>query len=147
MLTETNKAIVRRFIEEVQNQHHLNIVGEIMDPHMIDHFYDAQGMSRPENAVETFKAFYSNMLAAFSDLRVTIHQMLAEGDKVVTHKTFHGTHQGVFRGMPPTGKKITVDVMDIFRIVDGKIVEHWAVVDWLSMMQQLGAVPKAPMTA
>ncbi len=146
MSIESNKALVRRFIEEVQSRHRLEVAAEIMAPHMIDHFYEAQGLPQPENAVEAFKAFYSSMLTAFPDLHVTVQDLLAEGDKVVTYKTFHGTHQGAFRGIPPTGNKISVDVMDIFRIADGKLVEHWAIIDWLNMMQQLGAVsgPQGP---
>jgi steroid delta-isomerase-like uncharacterized protein len=143
MSVEENKAIVRRFLEEVQSQHNLDIVGELMDPNMIDHYYDAQGLQQPKNAVEGFKKFFSGMLAAFPDIKAVIHDQVAEGDKVVTHKTFHGTHKGEFRGIPPTGKKASVDVIDIFRIADGKMVEHWAVIDWMGLMQQLGVVPKS----
>ena len=60
---------------------------------------------------------------------------------MVTRKTFHGTHQGPFMGMPPTGKQAAVDVIDIFRIEDGKIAEHWAVTDMLGLMKQLGMIP------
>ncbi len=80
------------------------------------------------------------MLSAFPDLKAVIHDQVAEGDKVVTYKTFHGTHKGEFREIPPTGKKISVDVIDIFRIANGKMVEHWTVIDWMGLMQQLGVV-------
>ncbi|RMD87900.1 MAG: ester cyclase [Calditrichaeota bacterium] len=134
------KSLIRRFVQEVQNQHELQRVGEFMDTQMIDHFYDAQGMPQPNDAVEAFKKFYSGMLAAFPDLTVTIHDIITEGEKVVTYKTFHGTHQGTFKGFPPSGRKISVDVIDIFRLENGKFVEHWAVVDWMSLMQQIGAI-------
>ncbi len=142
MSLEKNKAIVRRFVEEVQSQHNLDIVGELMDPNMIDHYYDAQGLQQPKNAIEGFKKFYSGMLAAFPDVKAVIHNQVAEGDNVVTHKMFLGTHKGEFMGIPPTGKKITVNVIDIFRIADGKMVEHWAVIDWMGLMQQLGGAPR-----
>jgi predicted ester cyclase len=73
--------------------------------------------------------------------KAVIHSQVAEGDKVVTHKTFHGTHKGEFRGIPPTGKKVAIELIDIFRISGGKLMEHWAVVDWMSVMQQLGVLP------
>lgn len=117
MSLEENKAIVRRFIEEVQSQHNLDLVDELIDPNQIDHSgLQPQGL----NAVEGFKKFFSGMLTAFPDLKAVIHSQVAEGDRVVTHKTFHGTHKGEFMGIPPTGKKVSVDVIDIFRIAEGK---------------------------
>ncbi len=138
MSIEHHKAIVRRFVEEVQGQHRLDLVEELMDRQMIDHFYETRGMPLPEDAVEAFKHFYSGMLAAFPDLHVEVHEIIAEGDKVVTYKTFHGTHRGAFQGIGPTGRRIAVDVMDIFRLAHGKMVEHWAVVDWMGLMRQIG---------
>jgi len=133
MSLEENKAIVNRFVEEVQNKHNLGAVDELFDRNMVEHF-GLPGLS----AIEGFKRFFSGILTAFPDLRVVIHNQVAEGDKVATHKTFHGTHKGEFMGIPPTGKKIATDVMDIFRIAGGKIVEHWAVQDRASLMEQLG---------
>ena len=141
MSAEKNKALVRRFVQEVQNEHKLDRVAEFMDVHMIDHFYDSQGLPQPENTVEAFKKFYSGMLASFPDLKGDIHDMIAEGDKVVTYKTFRGTHKGEFRGIPATGRQISVDVIDIFRVANGKLVEHWLVADWMALMQQIGALP------
>lgn len=133
MSLEENKAIVYRFVEEVQNKHNLDAVNDLFDRNMVDHL-GQPGLS----AVEGFKRFYSGLLAAFPDLKCVIHNEVAEGDKVATHKTFHGTHKGEFMGMPPTGKKIAIDVMDIFRIAGGKMVEHWAVQDSAGLMEQLG---------
>lgn len=79
--------------------------------------------------------------AAFPDLHVTVEDMVAEGDKVVARVTMSGTHKGEFMGIAPTGKQITVGIIEILRIAGGKVVEHWNVVDSLGMMQQLGAVP------
>ncbi|MEE9459587.1 MAG: ester cyclase [Candidatus Bathyarchaeia archaeon] len=137
MSLEANKVLVRRFVEEVQSQHKLTTVDEIMDPNMIDHAAQPSSL----NSVETFKKFFSGMLIAFPDIKVDIHNQVAEGDKVVTHKTFHGTHKGEFMGIPPTGKKVALEVIDIFRIAGGKFAEHWAVIDMMSMMQQLGVIP------
>jgi predicted ester cyclase len=70
------------------------------------------------------------------------HEMLAEGDMVCARVTFSGTHQGEFMGLPPTGKRIEVDAIDIVRIRDGQVAEHWGVFDAMLMMQQLGAIPE-----
>jgi predicted ester cyclase len=72
---------------------------------------------------------------------MTVEDIVAEGDKVVTRGTFSGTHKGEFMGINPTGKRISVGVIEILRIADGKMVEHWNLVDSLGMMQQLGVVP------
>jgi steroid delta-isomerase-like uncharacterized protein len=137
MTLEENKALVRRFIEEVQSQHKLTAVDEIMDPNMIDHY----GQPSNLNSVEAFKKFFAGFIAAFPDVKAVIHNQVAEGDNVVTHKTFHGTHKGEFMGIPPTGKKVAIELIDIFRISRGKLVEHWAVADMMSVMQQLGVIP------
>jgi predicted ester cyclase len=78
---------------------------------------------------------------AFPDLHVVIHDQVAEGDRVVTRKTFHGTHQGDLIGIPATGRSVAFDVIDILRVQNGKITDHWNVVDQLGLMHQIGAIP------
>jgi predicted ester cyclase len=135
-----NKMIVRRFVEEVQSRHNLVLAEELMSPNMIDHYLESLGLPHSPNAVEDFKKFYSALLAAFPYSKATIQNQLAEGDLVATHKTLYGTHKGEFRGIQPTGKRIALDLMDIFRIAEGKIVEHWAVIDFMNLMRQLDTV-------
>jgi steroid delta-isomerase-like uncharacterized protein len=77
--------------------------------------------------------------ASFPDLRITVDDLIAEGDKVVARLTARGTHQGTFRAIPPTGQFVQWSGIRIFRIADGKIVEHWATWDDLSLLRQLGA--------
>jgi len=85
---------------------------------------------------------------AFPDIEVVIHDQLAEGGRVVTRKSFRGTHRGEFMGVSPTGKQVVIDVIDIHRIENGQSAEHWTVADMLSVIQQLGAVPsRAPASA
>ena len=136
MPLEQNKALVRRFVEEVQCQHNLAALDELFSPD----FVDRSGMTNPPT-LEGSRQFFTMMFAAFPDLRFTIRQQIAEGDKVLTHKTLHATHRGPFMGIPPTGREVSVDVMDIFTVAGGKITEHWTVGDMLGMMQQLGVVP------
>jgi steroid delta-isomerase-like uncharacterized protein len=136
MLLQNNKALVRRFVEEVQNQHDV----EALDEFFSQDFVDYGGMTNPPN-IEGTKALFTAYFAAFPDQVYTIHMQLAEGDKVMTHKTFKGTQAGSFMGLPATGKTVSFDIIDIFTVVDGLITEHRVVADSLSMMQQLGAVP------
>jgi steroid delta-isomerase-like uncharacterized protein len=137
MSVEENKAVVKRFIEEVQNQYKLELVDQLFDPSYKDH---ASGPGIVPG-IEGFKQFFGMMLQTFPDLHATIHDQIAEGDKVVTRKTFSGTHKGDFRGLPPTGKQIELGVIDIFRISGGRIAEHWMQADFLGLMQQLGMIP------
>jgi predicted ester cyclase len=97
-------------------------------------------MSNPPNR-EGIRAMFSAMNAAFPDGHWEILRQLADEDLVATHKTFHGTHQGSFMGIPPTGKEIAFDVIDIMTIKNGMIIEHRVVMDTLGMLQQLGAIP------
>lgn len=135
MSLQENKSVVRLFVEQVQNQHNLDALDELLSPNFVDH----SGMTSPPG-LEGTKAFFSIMFAAFPDMHFTIRQQLAEGDQVMTYKTFHGTHQGDFMGIPPTGKQVSFNVIDIFTVVEGKLSEHWTVSDMLSLMQQLGLV-------
>ena len=79
---------------------------------------------------------------AFPDSYSAIEVMIAEGDKVATRKTFYGTHQGEFMGIPPTGRQVSIALIDIVRVADGKVMEHWSMGDSLGMMQQLGVIPQ-----
>ena len=140
-MSEANKATVRRLIEEVQNGHDLARMEAFLAPDFINHM-EAPDHSSELNAVERAKIVFRQLFAAFPDLHVTIQDQLAEGDKVVTHKLFQGTHQGPFMGVAPTGKPIEFAVIDILRLDNGKVVEHWAIQDRLALLQQLGLVPE-----
>lgn len=141
-ILDQNKAVVRQFVEEVQSQHRLELIDQLIASEYNDH---ATGPGIIPGR-EGFKQFFGMMLSSFPDLHATIHDQIAEGDKVVTRKTIRGTHKGVFRGIPPTGKQIELDVIDIFRVANGKIVEHWMQADFLGLLQQVGEVP-APGTS
>jgi predicted ester cyclase len=81
------------------------------------------------------------MRGGIPDMTAEIHDMMQDGNKVITRKTFHGTHTGVLFGVPPTGRPVAIDVIDIVRIEDGQLREHWNIVDRLGMLQQLGVIP------
>ncbi len=97
--------------------------------------------TEPKDNLDGTKQFFTMFFTAFPDIKATIHEQITEGDKVWSRKTFNGTHQGEFMGIPPTNKPVEINVIDIHRVVDGKIIEHWAVADMLGLMQQLGAIP------
>ena len=143
MSVEENKALVRRFYEEVFNQKHTAAIGELFDPDMVDHALPPGLPSGIEGAKHT----YSMYLAAFPDLHFTVEDIIAEGDKVVARLTAQGTQQGALMGIPPTGKPVAITGIDILRIAGGKIVEIWANFDLLGMLQQLGVVPAPGQTS
>ena len=139
MSAEANKAVLRRLIEELFNKQNLDIVDELFSPDFVEHEELPPGA--PEGR-EAPRWFTQQFLAAFPDLQVTIDDLIAEGDKVVARETWTGTHKGDFMGMPATGRRISFGVIDIVRVEDGQLVEHWAVSDSLTMLQQLGAIPE-----
>ena len=135
---EANKALIRRFVEEVQNQKSEEAYWELNDAEFVNLAPLPPGISADR---EGGFAYLFGFMNAFPDSRVTIDDMIAEGDQVVTKKTFIGTHTGDFAGIPSTGQTVTLQFVDIMRVRDGKIVEHWNCIDQLSFMQQLGVIP------
>ncbi len=136
MSTEENKAVVRRWFEAL-NRGDLRAAFETIDPNIVDH--EIPPGSPP--GIEGVRQMFTTSFAAFPDMHITIDDMIAEGDRVVTRITARGTHQGEFMGMPPTGKQITLTSFDIVRVVGGKQVEHWGQMDMMGLMQQLGVMP------
>jgi steroid delta-isomerase-like uncharacterized protein len=130
-----NKQLVRHLFEEWINRKNLAAVDQMLTPDYVDHEY---GLARGS---EGTKAFLTALYAAFPDIQVKIEDILADADKVVVRNTWRGTHQGTFRGIAPTGKSVTIKGIVIWRIADGKVAERWATIDYLSLMQQLGALP------
>ncbi len=142
-MTADNKALNRRFVEEVINQGNIEAIDELIDPGVVDHAVPAGFPTGREGA----KQFFAMMRSAFPDLHLTIEDMIAEGDKVVMRSTWSGTHQGEFMGIPATGRRVTVSAIDISRVADGRIVEHWEQSDALGLMQQLGVVSPPEQTS
>lgn len=136
MSTETNKAIVRRYIEQILNNQQHDLVDEFFVDTVELHGVGPSIIGR--SAVVEWLAMFA---AAFPDWHTTIDDMVAEGDKVVVRTTSNGTHQGEFEGLPATGKPLTQYSITIFRLTNGKIVEARLQTDMLSMMQQLGLIP------
>lgn len=135
--SERNKAVVRRFIEEVQNKKNMDLFDELNAPDFVN-LSAPPGMPTDR---EGGKMFLGGFLSAFPDSQVTIDDMIAEGDRVVTKKTFTGRHTGDLPEIPASGNTVSLQYVDILRLRDGKIIEHWLCMDQLSFLQQLGAIP------
>jgi steroid delta-isomerase-like uncharacterized protein len=135
-MSEQNKALVRRVIEEVYNRGNLALVDELSTSDLVIHLTSQEIRGR-----EGAKEYVAALRAAFPDLHMTIEDQIAEGDRVVTRWTARATHRGEFQGISPTGRQVRVAGTDIDRIADGKAVECWSHVDELGIMQQLGTIP------
>ena len=137
-MSEENKALVRRWIEEL-NKGNLAVLDEVFASNFVYHeptSGDVKGLAAFKRLVEVYH------LEVFPDMQATIDDLFAEADTVVMRFTSRGTHKGELMGIAPTGKLVALVGIFIGRIVDGKFAEAWEVFDALGMMQQLGAVPQ-----
>jgi len=110
-----------------------------------DDFVEHQGGPGLPPTKQGTLEFFRTVLAAFPDWRMTVEDLIAGGDKTVARVTATGTHKGEFMGVPPTGTRVDVQLIDIMRFDSaGLVCEHWGVADMLSLVQQLGVVPAGP---
>jgi steroid delta-isomerase-like uncharacterized protein len=130
-----NKATMLRVYEEVFSQGDLDLLDELLADDFVEHEELPPGIPQGKEAP---RALMSMMRGAFPDFRVAVEEMLEDGDKVITRARFSGTHEGEFMGIPATGKRFDIAVIDIIEFRDGKGVAHWGVMDMAGMMQQLG---------
>jgi steroid delta-isomerase-like uncharacterized protein len=125
-MTDENKAIAKR-VYEIISSGDFDRAEEIVDASAPDN--ELRPGDPPATLIDTFKETFSEAREAFPDMRVTVVDLVAEGDRVAARVTMRGTHRGVFQGLAPTGKRVEVRAMDMFRISDRKIVEHWGHAD------------------
>ena len=142
MSLEDNKALVRRYFEDVP--YNPDACDEIFAPSFQFHAIVHTSITPQvvECTPQSEKAFYEQHKSIWGDWHMSIVEMIAEDDRVVVHWTSQGIHQGEFHGLPPTGKQVTNSGINIFRIADGRIVEVWDIFDRLWMWQQLGVLPE-----
>lgn len=131
---EQHKTLFEQVIEEVFNQHNLDAADRYYPSNYIQH--------NPEvpPGREGFKQFFGMIFEAFPDWTATIEHLVVEGDMLMTFISWTGTHQGQFMGTPATGQRVTIRTADLFRIENQLLVEHWDVVENMSMMAQIGAI-------
>jgi steroid delta-isomerase-like uncharacterized protein len=137
--TNQNKDLIRRAVEEIWNQGNYSNLERFVSRDFTVHLSNDEKIQ----GVEGIKQFFSELRNAFPDIRFVIEDQVAEADRVVTHWTAKGTHQGTFKGIPPSGKRLNFTAIDIDRIVDGKVVECWSKMDELGILKQLGVMPAA----
>ena len=137
-MSEQNKAVSRRLVEDVFVGGNLDLAEELVDARFVGHDV---AMPEPIRGPEGLKQQAKGYRDAFPDLQFTIEDQIAEGDQVVTRWTVTGTHKGDLFGMSPTGKQATITGITIDRFSGGKIAESWDNWDALGLMQQLGAIP------
>lgn len=125
--------IARRYYEEVWDMGDLDAADELVAPEIVLNSW-APGM-------DALKGVITSTRESFPDLKYTLEDVIVAGDKVVVRFTFRGTHRGVYRDLAPTGTEVAYTGIGIWRVADGKLVEHWSNVDLYGLMQQLGAIP------
>lgn len=134
-MSEANKAVVRRYLLEILNHRETDLLGSLVDADYLDHVAfpgQAPGLAGVRQRVNT--------LLGSLDPQWTVHDLVAERDLVMVRWTLAGTHQGTFLGVPATGKPISFNGIDIYRVTDGKLSEHWNVVDMLEFYRQVGMI-------
>lgn len=133
---------MRRYVEDVVSRGDLDAIEDVYAQDYVNHTTLAEGDLRGPDAV---RGVVTAFRTGFPDVNVVIDDVIAAGDKVVARLTGYGTHTGEFLGLAPTGKKIEVRIISIFRIADGKIVERWENMDTMTLMQQIDAIPRSSM--
>lgn len=138
-MSEENKNVVRRHLEELWNKRDFTIANELLTPDCRNIDPATKDLGR---GPEAYKKLVSMYTSAFPDLHFMINDLFGEGDRVVVRWTATGNHAGELNGIPPTKKQFKLSGMSICRMSDGKIAELWVVWDALGLFQQLGIIPE-----
>jgi steroid delta-isomerase-like uncharacterized protein len=134
---ELNKAVSRRFNDEVKNRHNVAAIDELLGAEFVNHS-SIPGFADTREGV---KSYFAHLIDAFPDFCSRIDHTIAENDEVVESFTCEGTQRGEFMGIAATGRRVCFEGMHIFTLRDGKITGHWNVLDQLTLMRQLGVLP------
>lgn len=133
--TVTNKAVVKRYIDEIQNGHSLDAIGEVFAEDFVDH--TASGGGAFVGGIEGLKRGYACFLEAFPDLHADVEKLIAEGDTVVAYKTLTATHSGEWLGFPASGNRVKFRIISIYKIKGNKLAEFWGLQDEAALRKQL----------
>jgi steroid delta-isomerase-like uncharacterized protein len=137
-ITAGPEAVLRRLIDEGFSQGRLDVADDLIADDLVEHQNYGPGHAP---GAEGVKAVITSLRRAFSDFRLTVQEVTTDGDVVWSRNVASGTNDGSFMGHPPTGRTVQIDVIDIVRVRDGRIVEHWGVPDRLGVLLQLGLLP------
>ena len=139
-MLEENKAVIRRYFDEVMGQEDLAAASELVSADYLNH-----SLANPAIGFVSLRQRITSLRSAFPDAKITLEDLIAEGEKVIARWTLRGTHQGLFHdglvnNVAPTGKPVTMTAISIFRVENGKIVECWSERDRLGRLHQLGVL-------
>jgi steroid delta-isomerase-like uncharacterized protein len=142
MSEQDNKTVVRRYYEQVFNQRRTDLIDQLAVEDYVEHDpFPGQGNGRAD-----LTARVQAILDAFTPLQFRLELLVAENDQVIAHWSQAGTHNGAFMGIPATGRQYTITGIDIHKLRDGRMAEHWHVVDLYGLLQQLGVIPAPDIT-
>ncbi len=137
MSEDQNKTVIRKFVEEFKNKANHAIVDDLCAPDFVHHFKDPRLPADPK----ALKILGAMVVSAFPDVRATVEDLLADGDRIVERTTARATHRGEFEGVPATGRPVTWTEIHLYRLKNGKIAELWSEIDFLAILTQIGALP------
>ena len=129
-----NKKLLNSLFNEGLNQRKMEIADELFHPEYVNYSFPGQ------KGAEAFKNIGAMFLAAFPDMKITVEDIIEEGDKLATYGYWQGTHKGNFQGIDATGKSVKVNYLDVWKVKDGKLHENWVQMDIAGLMHQLGAI-------
>lgn len=140
-MSDANKEVIRRHYEQGVNKGDIAVATECFAGEYVNHI---PGQSEPQRGISAWEEFFRSLRAAFPDLTTRLEHLVGQDDMVAVRHVWRGTHEGYYQGIPPTQRPVTFTGADIYRIVDGKIVEEWSEFDELGLLRQLGAVIAMP---
>lgn len=138
MSSEKHETLFRRFFEELWDQHHMEIIDELVAENHVDHTAGSPPLPAGPEGVKQFASIY---FTAFPDIRSSVEEIFADGERVVVRWKAWGTHAGHLLSIAPTNKPVTITGITIAHFANGQIVEQWTNFDNLGLLQQVGVVP------
>jgi predicted SnoaL-like aldol condensation-catalyzing enzyme len=132
-----NKTLMKRFFGEVVNNRKFEVIDEIINADYINH-----GFPVPAGGPEAMKQISGMLVASFPDMKITLEQSIEEGDTIANRGYWTGTHKGDFMNVSASGKSVNVSFVDMWKVKDGKFSENWVQMDFIGLLQQIGALPK-----
>jgi predicted ester cyclase len=141
MSQESNKAVVRRVLDDVFAGGKFDLLDELLQPDFVNHNILGTGEETHSVGIEAMKREMMGVHSSMSDISIEVVHLLADGDFVMTYAISKGTHSGQFFGIPGTGRPVRTPAMSIVRMADGKMAERWNIIDLYGTLQQIGAVP------
>lgn len=143
-MSSANREVVRRHYEDGVNRGDMDVATECFAADYVNHL---PGEPEPQRGIEAWKTMFQSFRTGFPDMATRLEDVFSDGDKVAVRHLWTGTHLGEYGGVPPTGVRITFTGNDIYRVVDGKIVEEWSEYDELSILRQIRALSDAEVVA